>query len=204
MRSLAELRRRLAAYVPQVHDGEGRERAAVALVLREDEQTGDLALLLIQRAQSEGDRWSGHIAFPGGRVAAGDAGAREAAERETREEVGLDLRPEHYAGRLDDLFGRSDPIVVSGFVYALPSVPVLTANHEVERAFWLPLSELLDERRHVERDFCYREHSLALPAIQVLDEEAAPVLWGLSYRFVEILMELLGGRIPGMPWHSQL
>ena len=40
--------------------------AAVALVLRVGE-TGALELLFIKRAEFEGDPWSGHVAFPGGR-----------------------------------------------------------------------------------------------------------------------------------------
>jgi len=201
-KSLDELRRRFEGHAPQLYTGRASDRAAVALVLCE--QARGLALLLIRRAEKSGDRWSGHIAFPGGRIDSRDADPRETAERETREEVGLVLRPEDYVGRLDDLPGRSEEIVVSAFVYAVPGEPPLVPNHEVERAFWMPLGELLDAGRHVEREFAYREQTLALPAIQVLEEGEAPVLWGLSYRFLELLMNVIGREIPGMPWHSHL
>jgi 8-oxo-dGTP pyrophosphatase MutT (NUDIX family) len=201
-KTLSELRHCFEGHAPQIQAHAAAGRAAVALVLCE--QTQGLALLMIQRAQSEGDRWSGHIAFPGGRVDAGDAGPRETAERETREEVGLALRAEDFVGRLDDLPGRSEDMVVSAFVYAVPGAPALRPNHEVEQVFWMPLAELLDTGRHLEREFAYREHALSLPAIQVLEEDEAPVLWGLSYRFLELLMNIIGRDIPGMSWHSHL
>jgi 8-oxo-dGTP pyrophosphatase MutT (NUDIX family) len=187
---------------PELSTLDADSRASVALVMREEQ--GDLSLLFIQRAVSESDRWSGHIAFPGGRVQSEDAGPRETAERETREEVGLDLAPADYVARLDDLVGHSESILVSGFVYTLTDPRMsLVSSHEVEHAFWLRLGDLEDPARHVERSFRYLEHELPLPAIQVLEGEG-PVLWGLSYQFLQQLMQRAGRTIPPMPWHRDL
>src|SRR5512147_1099599 len=68
---------------------EGRV-AAVAAVLRQG--TDGVELLFIRRAKRRGDPWSGHMAWPGGKREAGDAGLVACAVRETREEVGLDLQ----------------------------------------------------------------------------------------------------------------
>ncbi len=171
------------------------------MVLREE--GSDLSLLFIERALSQGDRWSGHIAFPGGRVDAEDAGPRETAERETQEEVGLVLAEANRIARLDDLMGQSESILVSCFVYGVESAVPLERNHEVERAFWLTLSEIEDERRHVDRSFPYLGQELFLPAIRVLDKEE-PVLWGLSYRFLQLFMDQIGRKIRPMVWHSNL
>ena len=54
-------------------------------------QKGDPEILFIKRAGRAGDRWSGHVALPGGRRDPPDLDDRAAAIRETREEVGLDL-----------------------------------------------------------------------------------------------------------------
>ena len=54
-------------------------------------QQGDPEILFIRRAARRGDRWTGHVAFPGGKRDPDDASDRAAAERETLEEVGLDL-----------------------------------------------------------------------------------------------------------------
>ncbi|KAG5458036.1 MAG: hypothetical protein BJ554DRAFT_1822 [Olpidium bornovanus] len=51
---------------------------------------GTPEILFIKRATRAGDRWSGHVAFPGGKQEPSET-ARQTAERETREELGLDL-----------------------------------------------------------------------------------------------------------------
>jgi 8-oxo-dGTP pyrophosphatase MutT (NUDIX family) len=64
--------------------------ASVAVILaRKKEAT----VLLIKRSERGGDPWSGHIAFPGGRVEKSDDSLRDTAVRETKEEMGMDLDP---------------------------------------------------------------------------------------------------------------
>ncbi|KAJ3048728.1 hypothetical protein HK097_010256, partial [Rhizophlyctis rosea] len=64
---------------------------------------GEPELLFVRRAVHIRDRWSGHMAFPGGKAEPGETD-EEAAVRETLEEVGLDLRAESFIplGALDD------------------------------------------------------------------------------------------------------
>ena len=54
---------------------------------------GDPEILFIKRASRRGDRWTGHVALPGGRRDPGDADDAAAAVRETAEEVGIALAP---------------------------------------------------------------------------------------------------------------
>ena len=49
--------------------------------------------MYIRRSLSPTDRWSGDLAFPGGKANPGETD-KETCERETMEEVGLDLRGE--------------------------------------------------------------------------------------------------------------
>lgn len=58
-------------------------------------QKGDPEVLFIKRAAREGDRWTSHIAFPGGRRDPEDRSDCAASIRETMEEVGLDLAADH-------------------------------------------------------------------------------------------------------------
>ena len=135
------------------------------------------------------------MAFPGGRIDLADATARSAAERETLEEVGLSLGGAERLGRLDDLEGLkggglSAGIVISAFVYHHQSPGPLRANYEVEEAFWVSLSVLSDPARRVE----YRHPLLGAeiyPGILVGDPDRH-VVWGLTYRFVEIFLSAVG------------
>ena len=178
-----------------------RRNAAVAVVVAP--HMTETRLLLIRRVESEGDPWSGHLSFPGGKLDPADAGLREAAERETREEVGVDLARAERIGQLDDLRGVAVPIVVSAFVYALDSPLALAPSDEVREAFWVPLEELLDSKRHVTDTFDYQGHALELPAIE-LGDGGGPPLWGLTYHFLEQFFELVGRRLPATPWRDDL
>jgi 8-oxo-dGTP pyrophosphatase MutT (NUDIX family) len=201
MATIEHVRSCLAGHQPVIIPPDSRGRAAVALLLRP--RGSDVDVLLIRRAEAEGDRWSGHIAFPGGRVGPEDVSPRQTAERETLEEVGLDLRRAEYLGRLDDTVGGAAAIVVSAFVYAVREAPPLVLNWEVEEALWLPMGEFLEAERHVQRTYSYRDLEVELPAIQVLEGEG-PVLWGLTYRFLELFLRLVGEELPPMPWHKRL
>ena len=53
--------------------------------------SGEPEVLLIKRAARAGDRWTSHVALPGGKRDVGDSGDEEAAVREVREEVGLGM-----------------------------------------------------------------------------------------------------------------
>ena len=53
---------------------------------------GDAEILFIKRAARVGDRWTSHVALPGGKREPDDVDDKMTAVRETWEEVGLDLR----------------------------------------------------------------------------------------------------------------
>lgn len=58
-------------------------------------QHAEAEILFIKRAPRAGDRWNGHVAFPGGGRDSQDADDCATSIRETREEVGIDLNAEH-------------------------------------------------------------------------------------------------------------
>jgi 8-oxo-dGTP pyrophosphatase MutT (NUDIX family) len=124
---------------------EGVRAAAVALIVSAGED-GDPELLFIKRAERQGDPWSGHVAFPGGRHDPGDASLEATAVRETYEETGVDLRRDGVVlGTLDDLYPRTPtlpPVVVRPFVAALAPRAALSLSDECADAFWVPLATL--------------------------------------------------------------
>ena len=58
-------------------------------------QHGDPEVLFIKRAARAGDRWTSHVAFPGGKRDPGDSDDRATSIRETMEETGLNLDTDH-------------------------------------------------------------------------------------------------------------
>ncbi|MBW2503185.1 MAG: CoA pyrophosphatase [Deltaproteobacteria bacterium] len=178
--SIDSVRKQLDRYAPKKLAAD-RNHAAVAMILRDAIDGPEL--LFILRAAHDNDPWSGDIGFPGGRLDDQDAGARQAAERETLEELAIDLQNAEYLGRLDDLYGATLPILVSCFVYHLETIPAVRTNHEIEEIFWLPLSELLNPNRHLQATFDYRGQTICHPAVNLLGENRT-VLWGITYRLI--------------------
>lgn len=64
----------------------------------------DPEILFIKRASRSGDRWNGHVAFPGGRRDPEDENDAATSVRETEEEVGLNLESRDclYIGNLPE------------------------------------------------------------------------------------------------------
>ena len=187
--TLGDIAARLGRHSYRKQYAEGRRtRAAVAMIMRE--LPDDLEILFIERATHASDPWSGHLAFPGGKVEPGEQ-ARQAAERETREEIGLELETEHYLGRMSDIIGANLPVRVSCFAYGIcthPFEPLF--NDEVRDVFWVRLSDLCDSERHQTATVGFSGKLLEVPAI-VLPPSDKPVLWGLTYRLIMQFLEIV-------------
>jgi 8-oxo-dGTP pyrophosphatase MutT (NUDIX family) len=182
---LATLATQLAARPAEVASDPDRPRAAVALLLVPEPDS----ILVIRRAEHEGDRWSGQLAFPGGRWSPGDLDLATTARRETLEEVGLDLAAAACLGVLDDLAPRTPvlpSILVRPFVYALPGRVPLTLNQEVAGAWWVPFADF--RRPGTYRPTEFRRYG-TLVRTQGYHLEFG-VLWGITERILTPFLEL--------------
>ena len=178
----------LAERTDAMSDSGGRTRAAVAMILHQ--AADDVEILFIQRAAHDLDPWSGHIAFPGGKLEE-DELVCQAACRETLEEIGVDLGQGRYLGRLSDIIGANLPVRVSCCLFGMDRMsfrPVL--NEEVCDLFWIPLSELRDPGRHLQTSVAFDEKTFDVPAIR-LSVDDKPVLWGITYRLVMQFLRIL-------------
>ncbi len=191
MTNISHIHCRLNARNPQLK--EDGHNAAVAAILCPGGHSDDVQLLYIERARVADDPWSGHIAFPDGRIEAQDTSLRAAAERETLEEIGLDLNGSQYLGRLDDLSGTTLPVQVAAFVYAVEKDGVLQPNKEVQHAFWIPFATFCDPQHQCIYEAGGNYH--AQPAIDLLGPER-PLLWGITYRFTAQLAALADRPLP--------
>jgi 8-oxo-dGTP pyrophosphatase MutT (NUDIX family) len=165
-------------------------QAAVAAILRE--ASDGLDLLFIRRAEHEGDPWSGHISFPGGRAEDGDEGLLSTATRETAEETGLDLREDaELLGSLDEIRamarGRRVDLTITPFVFRLVRAAEPTPNHEVVSLHWLPLERLLSAECRDSMEYRHAGATVELPCLRIDDL----VIWGLTYRMFDNLRELV-------------
>lgn len=178
-RLLAALERHAA--VP-LHE-EGASHAAVAVVVTAAE--ADASILFVKRRERAGDPWSGHAAFPGGYREPTDESSAATAERETREETGLDLAREgRRLGQLDDIYPKSvylPRIIVTPVVFSVPTRLEVSPSEEIERAVWVRALELFDPANR-------RPLVISLPGGVSREFESIHVeglvIWGLTERIL--------------------
>ena len=169
----------------------GRTEAAVALILR---ASAELEVLLIKRARSERDPWSGHVALPGGRRDGEDANLTETAIRETAEETAVELSSSGWPlGRLERVVPSHPnlpPITITPYVFGVPEgVEANADSAEVDRVLWVELPVLLDPETEGTTTIELPEGPADFPCYWV-DGHA---IWGLTYRILSEFGELAHG-----------
>ena len=174
-RLLAELR----LHHPVEHTESDRPRAAVALLLTANPDR----LLLIRRAERDGDPWSGNLALPGGRWHVEDPDLLATAIRETAEETGVALDRAWCCAQLDDLVPTTaalPPILVRPFVFLLPHATPPGVSGEVAHAAWVPLADVVAEG-------VYRPHTIEVRGTpRTVSGYHLPegFLWGMTERIL--------------------
>jgi 8-oxo-dGTP pyrophosphatase MutT (NUDIX family) len=168
------------------------KRSAVAMILQVRE--GELHILMIKRAEREGDPWSGHMAFPGGRMDESDPHGYAVAVRETEEEIGLTLGAQDKCiGRLSDLNARPHRgtfgMAVSPFVFRLEREVSFTPNYEVAEVLWIPMEFLMNENNREEMIWQYRGAEIPVPCYWY----EGRCIWGLSLMMLGELLDLAEG-----------
>jgi 8-oxo-dGTP pyrophosphatase MutT (NUDIX family) len=115
------------------------KRAAVCVIVTSDGE-GEAALVLTRRAEHLSTH-SGQFALPGGRVDAGET-PLEAARREAREEIGLELAPAAFLGRLDDYPTRSGYLITPLVAWVDEGARLAPNPAEVASLYRVPLADL--------------------------------------------------------------
>jgi len=139
----AALRERLATNLARLAhaplEDPALKRAAVCVIVTGDGE-GEAALLLTRRA-AHLSAHSGQYALPGGRLDAGES-ALDAARREAREEIGLELAPEVFLGRLDDYPTRSGYLITPLVVWVEEGARLAPNPAEVASVYRVPLADI--------------------------------------------------------------
>lgn len=105
-------------------------------------------MVLLTRRTAHLKSHSGQIAFPGGRAEPHDASPEATALREAQEEIGLAPRHVEVLGKLSDYHTRTDFRVTPVVALVAPQFELRLDAHEVDEAFEVPLSFLLDPAHH--------------------------------------------------------
>lgn len=131
----------LNARAPREIAGPGR-RAAVLVVLYDRER--EPHLLLTKRSDALPSH-PGQISLPGGVIDATDRSARDAALRETEEEVGIPRAALRVVGELDDVGTASSGFIIRPFVAVLAGAMVaVPSDAEVARVMDVRVADLLE------------------------------------------------------------
>jgi 8-oxo-dGTP pyrophosphatase MutT (NUDIX family) len=189
---IEQIRRLIIEHSPTRYPVRKKTRqAAVSIVLRPGKK--DTEALFILRATKESDPWSGQMAFPGGHYEVTDNSLRCTAERETWEEIGLDLTATaHYIGQIDPVRvnprGRDLDMIVTPFVYELNAPEIsFNPNYEVADVLWGSLREMYEGSSHTIGEFIVGGKTVNYPGYAVDDE----IVWGLTYRMIDLFFAAL-------------
>lgn len=159
--------------------------------------TRDLDLLLLARATTLRAH-PGQVAFPGGRVDPGDAGAVDAALREAREETGLDPAGVDVLGELPRV-----PLDFSGHIvtpvlgwWHRPSPVRVVDEAESAAVFRVPVADLLDPARRGSTVIRRAGRTWRGPGFLVRAGDEDLLLWGFTGMIVDALFDELGWTEP--------
>jgi 8-oxo-dGTP pyrophosphatase MutT (NUDIX family) len=160
--------------------------AAVALVIYSP-QKFSYATVLIRRTKDKSYH-SGQISFPGGKADQKDSSLLYTAIRETREEIGIELREQECLGTLTPIDIRVSGFKVTPFLFFY-NEPIDTKvnKEEVDYLIHCDLSSLLVENNIKTTRFMLRNHLIHTPYIDVEGE----MVWGATLMILEEFVEIL-------------
>lgn len=130
---------------------------------------------------------SGQVAFPGGRVEAGDASAEFTALREAEEEIGLSAERVEILARLPEYHTRTGFRVTPVVGLVAPPLELAPDPREVEEVFEVPLSFLLDPKNRARRT---REFQGLEVGFYVFEYQGR-VIWGATAAMLVNLYTML-------------
>lgn len=159
---------------------------------KNDPMVADCDLLLIRRAISPHDPWSGQMALPGGRMDPADPSLVATAVRETQEETGVVLNPvPNLAGRLPAVRPASvriPSVTIWPFVFQVrPNAQARVASQEVASVHWFSVRALSDPRnrgRYRPSMAGTTDETCSFPCVRV----GGQVVWGLTYRVLDAFL----------------
>jgi len=145
--------------------------------------SGEPRVLLTRRSEALNSH-KGQIAFPGGRLEPGET-SLDAAVRETREEIGLDVSTARVIGELPAHRTISSSSHIVPHVVRMASAPThFQLNEEVERVFSVSLRELVRPDTFAHEHWVFPDREVVVPMFYLDDE----TIWGATARMLQELI----------------
>ena len=147
-------------------------QAAVLIAVTGSENPELIYTLRSNKVGSHG----GEVSFPGGMFETEDKNLQDTALRESHEETGLDRSKVNILGSIDTVVSRFN-ISVTPYVGIVPSDIELNDNSdEIEACFRVPLSFLLEDKRHRNDEINRNGDIFFMPAYSY----DSYIIWGLT------------------------
>ncbi|MDC0569809.1 CoA pyrophosphatase [Gammaproteobacteria bacterium] len=148
------------------------KKAAVLIAITDSK---DPELIYTLRSNKVGSH-GGEVSFPGGMYEEEDNTLQNTALRESQEETGLDKAKVNILGPIDTVVSRFN-ISVTPYVGIVPDdIELNDDSDEIEACFRVPLSFLLEDKRHRNDEIDRNGDIFFMPAYQY----DSYIIWGLT------------------------
>jgi len=148
------------------------KKAAVLIAITDSK---DPELIYTLRSNKVGSH-GGEVSFPGGMYEEEDNTLQNTALRESQEETGLDKAKVNILGPIDTVVSRFN-VSVTPYVGIVPDdIELNDDSDEIEACFRVPLSFLLEDKRHRNDEINRNGDIFFMPAYQY----DSYIIWGLT------------------------
>ena len=147
---------------------------------------GEASVILTKRTEKLRSH-SGQIAFPGGRLDPTDPTPEFAALRETEEEIGLGADFIEVVGRMPDYLSGSGFRIAPVLSVVKPGFRLAINEDEVDDAFEVPLSFLMDPANHNRESRIWQDRERFFYTMPFGDR----YIWGITAGIIRALYERL-------------
>jgi len=124
--------------MPEAQNDSKNKLAAVLIMFYGTKPT----IIMTERPKTM-NHHAGEISFPGGTWQEDDRDLLDAAIRETKEELGIEISRNAIIGQLQPVTTLNSGFTITAFITFLDDIPSLVPNSEIESVLKIPLLKLL-------------------------------------------------------------